>query len=80
MLWNILTFLKVVDAFTFKTLALFFSLIHHKKSDKDDGCLVLLGDGSEVLVNLRLVQGLELGLVLGHNSHLENTVSHEKFK
>merc|ERR1719397_1038855 len=68
-----------------KTLAFFLCLIHHKKSDKGEmfllvsptqsgwRLLVLLGDGSKVLVDLRLIQGLELGVVLGHNSHLDLT-------
>ena len=72
----------MVDAFCLKHC--FFSAIHHKKSDKDVclpntwSPLVLLGDGSEVLVNLRLVQGLELGVVLGHNSHLKHGEWHEE--
>ena len=59
-------------------------MTHHKKSEKDVGLLstrwplVLLGDGSEVLVDLRLVQGLELGVVLGHDSHLKQP--HEEMR
>ena len=40
--------------------------------------LVLLSDGSEVFVNLRLIQGLELGVVLRHNSNLQKQMSHIK--
>ena len=61
-------------------------MTHHKKSEKDVGLLstrwplVLLGDGSEVLVDLRLVQGLELGVVLGHDSHLKHGKPHEEMR
>ena len=34
--------------------------------------LVLLSDGSEVLVNVCLTQGLELGMVLGDDCHLQD--------
>ena len=34
--------------------------------------LVLLSDGSEVLVNVCLAQGLELGMVLGDDCHLQD--------
>ena len=44
----------------------------HFSQYKESGGLVLLCDGSEVLVNLSLVQSLELGVVLGDDSHLDN--------
>ena len=44
----------------------------HFSQYKESEGLVLLSDGSEVLVNLCLVQSLELGVVLGDNSHLDN--------
>ena len=59
-------------------------MIHHKKSDQGVGLpntrwpLVLLGDGGEMLVDLRLVQGLELGVLLRHNSHLKHEEPHEE--
>merc|ERR1719412_1739453 len=45
----------------------------HFSQYKESGGLVLLCDGSEVLVNLGLVQSLELGVVLGDDSHLDLT-------
>ena len=44
----------------------------HFSQYKEIEGLVLLCDGSEVLVNLSLVQSLELGVVLGDDSHLDN--------
>ena len=79
-------FKVVVDAFTLKHWP-FLCLIHHKKSDTGEilrllsdlpkhsvngwRLLILLGNGSKVLIDLCLIQGLELGVVLGHNSHLK---------
>ena len=50
----------------------------HFSQYKESEGLVLLCDGSEVLVNLSLVQSLELGVVLGHNSHLKHGEWHEE--